>query len=156
MQIIDDFLSKDNFDLIKNSTINCKFPLYYNHYVNPHDKNNFYFCHIFYEDNFSKSGYINLIMPILEKLKAKSLIRAKLNCFPKTEKLIVYAEHCDFDFSHKGAILYLNDCDGGTYVGEKFIQSKENRIILFDSSKKHSSTNCTNQRCRFNININYF
>jgi len=74
-----------------------------------------------------------------------------------TEKLIKHKAHRDLPpaLSHKGAILSLNTCNGGTYIGKKFIKSVENRILLFDPSVLHSSTNCTDQQARFNININW-
>ena len=114
------------------------------------------FAHIFVNEAEENSHYFNLIKPIINKLNILSLIRAKVNCFPKSEKLIKYDKHRDFNFNHKGAIYYLNTCDGGTYIGDKFIPSIENQILLFDSSTPHQSTNCTDEKCRFNININYF
>ncbi len=124
--------------------------------ANKEDNKNFYFYHPLYDNNLPKSNYFNLIKPLIDKLNILSLIRAKVNCFPRSEKLIKYDKHSDCNFTHKGAIYYLNTCDGGTYIGEKFIPSIENQILLFDSSILHQSTNCTDEKCRFNININYF
>tara|TARA_R100001086_G_C11662894_1_gene210733 strand:- start:44 stop:523 length:480 start_codon:yes stop_codon:yes gene_type:complete len=156
-KIIDNFLSQEDFTTIKNTIINCSFPLYYSQSVaDDVDNKHFYFIHQFYDKNFPISDFVHILKPIIDKIDCKSLMRAKVNCFPRTENLIIYGEHCDYEFPHKGVILYLNDCNGGTYVGKEFIQSKENRALMFDSSQFHSSTNCTDQKCRFNININYF
>ena len=35
------------------------------------------------------------------------------------------------------------------------IESRANRVLLFDPSKPHHSTSCTNDKRRVNININY-
>jgi hypothetical protein len=64
--------------------------------------------------------------------------------------------HNDFPFEHKGAILSLNTCDGGTWVENKFVKSEENQVIFFDPSKPHCSTSCTDNQVRVNIILNYF
>lgn len=156
MEIIDNFLSTKEFNLIKQITMSNSFPYYYHKNVAyKEDTNNFYFTHQFYDNNVPQSTHFNLIKCLLDKLNIKSLLRAKVNCFPRTEKLIKYSNHIDYEFDCKGAIYYINTCNGGTYVGKKFIQSIQNRMFLFDANKEHRSTNCTDQKCRFNININY-
>ena len=35
------------------------------------------------------------------------------------------------------------------------IESRANRVLLFDPSKPHHSTSCTSDKRRVNININY-
>ena len=83
-------------------------------------------------------------------------MRAKVNLYLKTTKIIEHAKHVDYPIPHKGAIIYLNTCDGYTRLhdGTK-IESVENRLLLFDSSKLHNSTSTTNSLGRYNININY-
>ena len=68
-----------------------------------------------------------------------------------------HGQHRDYPIPHKGAIIYLNTCDGFTRLedGTK-VESVQNRILLFDASTLHNSTNTTNAKGRFNININYF
>ena len=156
LKIIKNFLKNEEFNLIKNVVMGDSFPYFFSNQVgHEHDNKNFYFYHAFYNENLPVGNYFNLIKPIINKLDILSLIRAKANCFPKSEKLIKYDKHRDFNFKHKGAIYYLNTCDGGTYIGDKFIPSIENQILLFDPSNSHQSTNCTDEKCRFNININY-
>ena len=72
----------------------------------------------------------------------------------EADKLI---KHIDFDFSHKGAILYINSCNGYTKLedGTK-IDSVANRILFFDPSTPHCSTTTSDTTARFNINFNYF
>ena len=90
-------------------------------------------------------------------LSKKDFITIKANLYHKTEKLIFHKPHLDYDFKHKGAILYLNTCNGYTVLnGGVKIKSVENTLLLFDSSKTHNSTNCTDKKIRVNININYF
>ena len=121
------------------------------------EDNLFYMVHMLYdEDGPSSEHYVKLI-PLLGKLDTKSLIRIKANLYPNTEILHEHPMHTDYDFSHSGAILSLNTCDGYTKLkdGTK-INSVANRILLFDASNEHCSTNATNVSARINININYF
>lgn len=115
-----------------------------------------YFCSAIYGDQ-PLSEHYSLFGPFWEILEIKSLMRIKMNLYPRTESLVEHEKHSDFPFTHKGAVLSLNTCDGYTILedGTK-IESVANRILFFDPSKLHGSTNCTNDKARFNINFNYF
>lgn len=116
----------------------------------------FYLTHNFFINNGASNWY-GVIEPILEVLKAKALIRAKGNMYLPTAKRETHNQHVDYDFSHKGAIFSVNTNDGATVLSDGTeIESKENRLLLFDPSELHSSTSCTNAMCRVNINFNYF
>lgn len=160
MQVVDNFLLEEDFKQLSKSILNKKFPWYYCSYLTDTDKkeqNHFYFNHHFYEKNIPLSSYYDLLIKhFLPKLEIKSLIRAKANLFTKSESLITYNFHTDYDYNCNAAILYLNDCDGFTVFKDKKIESKANRLLLFNANTQHASTNCTNSRIRANININYF
>lgn len=117
---------------------------------------NCYFTHAFYLKTIT-SGFFNILEPILEKIDAKALVRAKGNMYLNINKYIVDNRHVDYEFEHKGAIFYVNTNNGATILedGTK-IQSVENRLLMFDPTKPHSSTNCTDEKRRVNINFNYF
>jgi|TARA_R100001594_G_scaffold70571_1_gene104954 hypothetical protein len=156
MKIIDNFLSDNNFKKIQELFMSPDFPYYFNSTVaDETDTNNFYFTHTIYDKNIVNSDYYKTLDPLLTKLDTMFLRRVKVNCYTRSEKIIKHKAHKDYEISHKGAILSLNTCNGGTYVGKKFIKSVANRILLFDPSVFHSSTNCTDQQARFNININW-
>ena len=54
-------------------------------------------------------------------------------------------------------ILYFNANDGVTVLEDGTeVESVPNRILLFDSSRPHHSTTCTNANRRVNLNFNYF
>jgi len=157
MKIIDNFLPKEEFKQIQEYMLSNNFPYYFNSFVaNEADNKNFYFNHNIYKDYRPRSEFFDALKNVYIKLNVNALIRVKANCFPKTQKLIEYGDHVDYRFKHKGALFSINTCNGGTIVGEKFIPSVENRMLLFDSSKKHRSTNCTDEQCRVNINFNFF
>ncbi len=159
-EIIDNFLSKKEFTLLKKEILSSAVWWDYSESINDNDESdmkifNRYFTHHFlYNNSYSKT--IHLIRPILEKLPIKQLLRIKANLFPSTENLKEYAFHSDQNFKHKGAIFYINTCNGFTILEDGTrIESVSNRMLLFDSSKPHASTNCTDQPSRINININY-
>ena len=68
--------------------------------------------------------------------------------------------HVDYDYKCKTAILYLNDCDGGTelQINNKtiFVKAEANKIVIFDTDIKHRALTSKNEPVRFIINFNYF
>ena len=114
------------------------------------------FNSVLYDQRSPTSPYYENMIPLLDKLDARCLIRIKANLYPNTEILHEHSMHTDYPFFHSGAVLSLNTCDGYTKLedGTK-INSVANRILLFDPSEKHCSTTTTNVPARFNININY-
>jgi len=159
-KIVNNFLEKDIFENIKNIVTSSNFPWFYNSRINTsyetNDNNTAYFTHTLFKDEKINSQHFGLFEPIFKKIKYKKLLKIKLNCYIRTEKLEIHKPHKDFIFKHKGFILYFNTCDGYTVLeNNEKIESIENRGLYFDSSKTHSSTNCTNSGARFNININY-
>tara|TARA_R100000329_G_scaffold39027_1_gene36774 strand:+ start:653 stop:1129 length:477 start_codon:yes stop_codon:yes gene_type:complete len=157
MQVIDNFLPKEEFEKLRDTIITWDFPFYFNHKVASEDSksDDFYFIHNIYIDNCARSNFFVSMQPLLNKLQIQFLNRIKVNCYPRTESLITHDSHTDMDIPHKGAIYSLNTCNGGTYIGDTFVPSVGNRILLFDPSKPHQSTNCTDKQARFNINMNY-
>jgi len=61
-----------------------------------------------------------------------------------------------FEFPHRGAIFYLNTNNGLTVVNNQEVESIENRLLLFDPTVPHHSTTCTDDKCRVNVNFNFF
>tara|TARA_R100001460_G_scaffold31302_2_gene61623 strand:- start:531 stop:1022 length:492 start_codon:yes stop_codon:yes gene_type:complete len=159
-EIIDNFLPQSEFEEIENIMKNM--PWYYLDFI-AHDKkvnkdNSFYFYHMLYFDNRVLSNDFERICSLLlNKITIKSLVRLKANLYPSTSKVLEHDYHVDFPYEHKGGLFSINTCNGYTKLedGSK-IKSKANRLLLFDSSKNHASTNCSDERIRINLNINYF
>jgi hypothetical protein len=164
-RVIDNYLDKEYFDNLvalfnTGDAQDPTVPWYYDRRVanlNIFENNIFYMVHLLYHNHEPRSSLYEHMFPILTQLEVKSLIRIKANLFPNTETLFEHPMHIDYPFSHSGAILYLNTCDGYTKLkdGTK-IDSVANRILFFDASEEHCSTTTTNVPARFNININYF
>ena len=158
MEIKKDFLDKEYLKELKKPIYEGEMGFYFNDTVaGVGDKKikDCYFTHVLYTANKPNSNLFQLYVPLLEKLEVKSLIRMKINVYPRTEKLYHHASHEDFPYKHTGCVFSLNTCDGGTQIGDKFIPSIENQAVIFDADTPHNSTTCTNQKGRWNINFNY-
>jgi hypothetical protein len=157
-QIIDNALSNQDFLNLNNTILNKNFNWFFSDSIaNDQDNEYFYFIHTFYDNFKPKSNFVSVLNPILSILKPKSLIRIKANLYPNLGKEIKNGMHTDNPYIHKGAIFYINTNNGFTELEDgTIIESIENRLLLFDSSKKHRSTHCTDKKTRLNINFNYF
>ena len=113
--------------------------------------------HLVYLKGIILSPVYDSIVPVLDELEVKALMRIKCNLYPNQGEVHEHEPHVDFEFPHKAAILYINTCDGYTKLADDTkIDSVANRILLFDASIPHVSTTTSNQTARFNINFNYF
>ena len=166
-EVIDNFLDEEYFDKLvtlitdKEKTANMVMPWYFQSRIADINiktvDNLFYMIHMFYDGNVPMSSLYPELIPLLKKLSIGSLMRVKANLYPNTEILHEHPMHTDLSFSHSGAILSLNTCDGYTKLkdGTK-IDSVANRVLLFDASEEHCSTTTTNVSARININMNFF
>ena len=156
-KVIDNFLPEDEFLNIKSELDADILPWRWDDKITFEDKESFdgYFAAVFYNGTILHPA-LHKLKPLLYKIDPKSLIRVKMNLYTRTENLIHHGDHMDMPFSHKGGLFSLNTCDGFTVIDGKEIASVANRMIYFDPSVLHHSTNCTNAPARMNININYF
>ena len=166
MKVIDNFLSDDDWSLLKNTYINDiltgYLPLYFTPFVSSKNDGenqilNYYFEHHIYREHkvFSDELYAFTLDKILPKLDLKAFIRIKLNAYPNIGILREHNPHIDYDFPHKGALLFLNTCNGFTRIENEKVESIENRIVFFEPNKYHNSSTCTDQKLRLTINFNY-
>ena len=164
-KFIENYLPQEDFLKIKNHIVNnIDFKWQVRNNVAFYDKENkselddYYLFSLIYNNYQMNSIDFNTLVPLFKKIDPKVLIRVKANAYPNINKFKEHSSHIDFDYSHLGAIYYLNTNNGYTildYCNEK-IPSIENSILFFDASKLHKSTNCTDKKFRYNININYF
>jgi hypothetical protein len=162
MKVVDNFLPKEQFEKLRDICLGNSFPYYYIRTVNDNqkksDKKMFYFIHFFYKNGRGTSSewYPMLHQTLLRKINYSFLIRAKANCYPRSDRKITHPKHLDYKSPTKGLILSLNTCNGATILENgKEVKSVANRALFFNPSKPHASTNCTDQHARFNINVNY-
>ena len=179
MEIIDNFLPKDEFDKLEKTVMGYRFPWYYQDEIaygsGTKKSSEFYHYHLginqlyhmlYGDDVPTYPNSLELVWPAIkqlgmrkDKFQLRTLVRIKINCFPNQKEFIEHSWHEDYEpgtLPYKACLLSLNTCDGYTKLktGEK-IESVANRAILFDPCISHHSTNTTNQTRRVNININY-
>jgi hypothetical protein len=177
-KIIDNFLSKEEHENILKIITCYSFPWFLSSFVaKPEEKNDFfnsYMFHKFYDYREPKlnlgmnihynndplqpgSEFMPLLNTLIDKIEYNELYRVKGNLYFWSENLNYHTQHIDYECSEiKGAVYYVNSNNGYTVLedGTK-IESISNRILFFDSSKPHNSTNCTNEKYRITINLNY-
>ena len=171
VKIVDNYLDEYKFDKLRKMIVNQQFHWTWTDYVAREDeeKSLFYLTHVLCANqtltrqkswpHIHVSQFYNSFLDIFTNMvfDAKTIIRIKVNCYPRGDVLEEHGMHQDYEWEHKGALLSLNTCDGYTRfeTGEK-IDSVANRMIFFDPSVRHTSTNTTNDKRRININLNYF
>ncbi len=126
--------------------------------------NTYMFTHGIYGNYEARSNAFSQIIDIFhnklyqdEGMDFTSVWRMKTNLYPRTEELQEHPWHTDYNLGRmRGALLFLNTCDGYTgFADGTQVDSVENRCVLFDATKKHHSTNCTNDQFRMTLNVNY-
>lgn len=157
MKIIDNFLDSNISDQIEKTIIQDNFPWYYTA-KGVYDSNVYFFSHTLLE-NGKKSDYANeLLLPIVSRINGKKLLRAKVNCYTKTENYVHYPYHFDNDLDKdiKVVIYYVNSNNGYTEIKNNGkVESIKNRILFMNGNEEHKCTNQTDTDLRINININY-
>ena len=164
IQIIDNCLSQADYINIKETLLGEEFPWFYIPYkvVKEGDSNtsliDYQFIHGFYIEMAPKSPYIEVLNPLLSVLNPAAILRIKANLTPRSENIVNYGMHVDLEkFKGKTAIYYVNNNNGYTsFEDGSTVESKENRLIVFDSTLPHAGTTCTDQKVRCVINFNFF
>ena len=158
------FLAPDVFEKIKNLVMEKDFPwrrrdqMTSNIIDGVNDK--MYFTYSFYNDMMVTSEFYEpYITPILKKLEAVAPLQVRANMYISA-LFNISGWHSDYDFKCKTAILYLNDCDGGTElkIDNKitFIKADANKMLIFDTPILHRGTTSKKEPVRYIINFNYF
>ena len=159
MKIIDNFIDDKSFKNLSETMLEeAEFPWYYNPVKSSiEDDENFQFTHFFFKEQKIWTSHWKLIVPIIEKLKVKELIRIKANLTPKKSTNYKYPMHTDTDLkNHKTSVFYVNTNNGGTiFQNGKKAKSKANRLVEFDCHQNHAAVDCTDQKVRVVINFNY-
>ena len=161
MEITDNTLPIDYFENLKNIIMSNNLSWEYQERVgNITDKDNghFYFVHRLYENFSPVCSFFQQLIPYVEDvLDAKAVIRSRILLYTNQETLVEHSPHRDMDYSHKAALLYINTNNGFTRMSDNTkVNSVENRNVIFDGSTLHNSTNCTDEKSRFVLAVNYF
>jgi translation initiation factor RLI1 len=161
-QIIDNYLSEEKIQNLKNSLMSPNFPYYFQDSVSVFSNTDpkYYFNHSLYYYNSVQSWFYTQIMnPILENLQPKTLLRAKVNCFCREKTNYIHEFHVDDSNPHKVGLLSINTNNGKTIlkIDNELIEidSVENRMIIFNGSISHAPMSQTDTKIRVNVNFNF-
>ena len=184
VNVIDDFLPKEEFEKIRDTIVwSNGFPLYFQNSVSAFNDNdnckdngfwNWYATHCLYRDNHYDcpistdykedhiiSTYFKMIydafIPRFKEMKIFTrLQRIKVNMYPYTTEVMEHDPHYDTDIPHRGALFSLNTCNGFTKLHEGTrIDSVANRLMLFYPHYMHNSSTTSDAPARYNINFNF-
>jgi len=154
------FLKLEFFEKLKNVILDDDFPWRRREHMTLNNKDEMYFTYNFYNNMIPESSWYGpYIIPILKELKALAPIQVRANMtISKLYKASSW--HHDYFFKCKTAILYLNDCDGGTElkINNKpiFIKAVANKMLVFDTSIFHRAITSKKEPLRYVLNFNYF
>jgi len=159
MKIYKNFLSKEDFKKIESTIMGDYMPWYYNEFVIRSNKDSFQFTYSFMAEGEQTchQDMIDLLQPILSKLKYKKLNRIKANLLSRDSKINEHGFHID-NAQEKGTtgIFYMNDCNGYTkFEDGSIVLSESNKYVEFNSKLRHTGSSCTDAKRRVVINFNY-
>lgn len=155
MKIIDDYLEEEYHQLIHDFMTGSSMPWFFQPSVSRENEGDgHYFIHSFLEDG-EFSVFFHLIHDMVYKIDPDNVVRIKANLYTKTNEIVEHAWHKDYDDSHKAAIYYVNTNNGYTQIGDERVESKANRLVIFDGGIPHHSTTCTDEHLRVNIGLNW-
>jgi hypothetical protein len=157
MNIYKNFLDTKIFTQIKEKIMSDQMPWYFNDGVNKIPDEDFQFTFVFLDENGINCSeeMMDIINPILKKIKYNKLRTVKANLLTRTKNIVEQGFHID---QPKGttSILYINNCNGYTkFENGKKVVSEENKYVEFDSTLRHTGSTCTDKKRRIVINFNY-
>lgn len=171
MIISDNFLEQSEFEHLRDEMLSQRFPWAYSQTTSGKDQNqdlehfaNQQMYHIFFglshQIHQEHSPSMQLIWPLLKKLAPLALIRIKANLQFGTTEIYQPPFHTDNDpngVDFKTCVYYLNTNNGTTVFEDtrEFVESVENRIVIFDGKRRHAGTTCTDKKMRMVLNLNF-
>lgn len=162
--VYDEFLPYQEFGLLKDY-MSHKMGWHLSGKINCNDtsNNDFYLVNTIYNNyryatkQWSLDTELNPFINITSKIHIDALMRIKANLYIGSDTNNIHAPHIDYPMFHIGALFYVTNCDAPTYMSDGTgIESKENRLLIFNAANPHSSSSPTNVAYRMTINMNYF
>tara|TARA_Y100000992_G_scaffold263111_1_gene199250 strand:- start:523 stop:1005 length:483 start_codon:yes stop_codon:yes gene_type:complete len=159
MQVIDNFLSEEEYNDLKSRILGDCMDWYWNEGVVYEDDGLFQLTHtIFDVPKDQKSNLFYHCKSILNKLGG-AVFRIKANLTTKTNKPVYTGYHTDFtedEFVGQTGIYYVNTNNGWTeFASGVKVNSIANRMVIFDSKYEHAGVTSTDTNRRVVINFNF-
>ena len=148
------------FKQLQSVMMGTDFPWYYNEGIrSQNEKDKYQFTHTLYDIRPPWNGerdFYYLVSSFFINLGMRKLYRVKANLNPRT---IFHSEggyHTDDFPCPYTAVFYVNTNNGYTKIkGHGKVKSVANRLVIFDSSLKHSGFSCTDEKIRVVLNFNW-
>tara|TARA_R110002126_G_scaffold150351_1_gene296535 strand:+ start:633 stop:1127 length:495 start_codon:yes stop_codon:yes gene_type:complete len=161
MKTIDNFLSQDLFNQLKDTVYSDSVPWFSKSGTVDNKKDIAWFSHCIYNEFKPDSNLFALFPEFIERLNISSIIQIRCNLSFKTNKDFKTVWHTDYTYkNHKTAIFYFNTDTSGTYFKikgkEKFVRAKANRMVVFDGNIQHCAYLNNKTDKRVVINFNYY
>lgn len=175
IEIIDNFLSKADHDLITSQLFGVDFPWYYQGtkiagvenmaLVEPSQRAldmgygfyDFQFTHQVYREHTWRSDFGHVFAPLIAKIAPLAWVRIKSNMTLQAQEVMRIGFHNDsLSDLVKASIYYVNSTDGGTVFrsGDR-VECVANRLVTFKAKEMHSAETFTNAKVRCVVNMNY-
>ncbi len=169
-KIIDNFLSKDEFEWIEKAFWSPHFAWHFSQNINNEDSHNYYFHHVLRTEtqnvgeiiesvNFWGiwSRFQSNINKIVEHNKNFHLMRVKANFYHRQPENTIHGYHKDIAaIPNNVALFFLNTNDAKTYIKDVAeVEAVANRVVLFNGNDLHASSSPTDVKGRITLNINY-
>jgi hypothetical protein len=169
IKIIDDFLSAEEYLIMKNVILGNSFPWYMANYILTKDnikcdiKYDYQLTHDFYRFMAPRSDHFITLTSLLQKIDPFSIISIKCNLNPGLDSHIEYGYHVDYTDNRchglKTAIYYFTTTNGKTLIKDMEdiveVDCIENRLVIFDADMEHTGISCTDSKFRCLLNLNY-
>lgn len=165
MDIIDNFLPKENYKKIYKTLLSRKSPWYVSNIISEksfkdNQMLNVQFSRMFYTGNSrgaDNNKGLDLVDPILEKINPTKIYRIKANLTVGRNNPECTSFHIDTSKPGLTGIYYVNTCNGYTLFEESKIkvESVANRMLIFDNKLRHTGVTCTDSKFRVVINFNW-
>jgi len=167
-KVIENVLSKDDFKDVRGFLLGSNFPYYFNSTTDGKDGIEM-FSHLVVNNleinsdayKFFSQRLKSLFQLIKEETEANTILRIKVNLYPKTKEKMLMGIHTDFENSeiqYLTCVYNLTTCDGftGLFLDNKEIKidSKANQLILFDGQIEHYGSTSTDEN-RLIINFDF-
>ena len=162
-EVIDNYLPEEDWNNISNFVWSMDMPWYYSEkFIEGGNPKHFFFVHLLLNAHTKEKSFVmnNHVKSFFDKLNPKNLRRAQVNCYPRTENQIISEAHTDFynvGFKFKSAIYSINTNNGATILhlpdGDVKVNSKKNRLVIFDGHIMHRAVTQTDTNLRLNFNV---
>ena len=162
IEIIDDFLTPTYFKQARDMVESHQFPWSFNNKLSNTDVDELggigFQCSLIENtrrmDCYEQVFLSPALFQIQDKVGKGNIDKARLDMTIYNPENYRHPLHVDYlgDEEAISSILYLNESDGNTIIGDEEVEHKSNRLILFDSKIKHTGHSPSKHKQRVLLN----